>query len=396
MQSHSRRLASAITLRKLAGLAFLFIAAAINAQESKENALPTGKFLGASSCSSSGCHGGATAHRNQNSIWSRLDVHSSRPYATLTTRRSERIAEVLSITNAPQSLRCTVCHAPFHGVPEAKRATTVDIIEGVSCENCHGPAEAWLRPHTRGDFSHEDRIQAGMRDLKNLYVRANSCVACHQNVDTDLLKAGHPELIFELDGQSVSEPKHWRESDRWFGPKSWLVGQAVALREMSWQLAQQTVPDERLTARWAGLLWLLSKPAGVKPNLPDLAKISFPPAQTNFTRAQQLADQLASQAAKYDWSHETTLKWLRSLAESQADFADKQVAVQIHGRRAERLVLALDRLVMAQENDALKKSLNTQLNDLFAAVQSLPDFDAARFATGLETFSKKFKLGTEK
>ena len=82
--------------------------------------------------------------------------------------------------------------------------------------------------------------------------------------------------------------------------------------------------------------------------------------------------------------------------ECQPDFTVKQVAVQVHARRAERLVLALDRLVMALENDALKKSLNTQLNDLFAAVQSLPDFAAARFATGLETFSKKLKLGTEK
>jgi len=86
------------------------------------------------------------------------------------------------------------------------------VSEGVSCENCHGPAENWLRAHTRSDWTHADRTFAGMRDLKNLYVRANNCVACHQTVELPLLKAGHPELIFELDGQSVSEPKHWRKA----------------------------------------------------------------------------------------------------------------------------------------------------------------------------------------
>src|SRR5665213_4200704 len=75
-----------------------------------------------------------------------------------------------------------------------------------------------------------------MRDLQNLYVRANVCGAGHQNVDADILKAGHPELMFELDGQSVAEPKHWSAEKNGNGAQAWLVGQAVALREMSWQL----------------------------------------------------------------------------------------------------------------------------------------------------------------
>src|SRR6185437_13041129 len=106
-------------------------------------------------------------------------------------------------------------------------------------ESCHGRAENWIRSHTRTDFTHMDRVHAGMRDLQNIYVRANSCVACHQNVDADLLQAGHPELIFELDGQLVSQPRHWREKSGWSGPQTWLVGQAVALREMSWYVARQ-------------------------------------------------------------------------------------------------------------------------------------------------------------
>ena len=40
------------------------------------------------------------------------------------------------------------------------------------------------------------RVGAGMRDLRNFYVRANTCVACHQNVDQELRTAGHPLLTF--------------------------------------------------------------------------------------------------------------------------------------------------------------------------------------------------------
>ena len=67
-------------------------------------------------------------------------------------------------------------------------------------------------------------------------MRANTCVACHQNVDSDILAAGHPELVFELDGQSVAQPKHWTDPPD-TGARAWLVGQAVALRETSWRLS---------------------------------------------------------------------------------------------------------------------------------------------------------------
>src|SRR5207237_10680396 len=133
--------------------------------------------------------------------------------------------------DAPVNSRCTVCHAPFQSVAQTRLASTAHADEGVSCETCHGAAGSWLRGHTRSDWTYAMRVSAGMRDLRNLYIRANPSVACHQNVDNDLLKAGHPALAFELDSQSVNEPKHWRDDDDWSGARSWLVGQAVALRE---------------------------------------------------------------------------------------------------------------------------------------------------------------------
>ncbi len=114
-------------------------------------------------------------------------------------------------------------------------ASTAHADEGVSCESCHGAAGSWLRGHTRTDWNYAMRVTAGMRDLRSLYVRANTCVACHQNIDNDLLKAGHPTLVFELDSQSINEPKHWRDDDPSIGPRAWLTGQAVALREAAWR-----------------------------------------------------------------------------------------------------------------------------------------------------------------
>ncbi len=344
-------------------------------------------FLGEASCSSSSCHGGAGEKRDQCFIWSKRDFHS-RSYATLTTARSTRIADSLKISDPTRNARCTACHAPFLSVPVRDLSKTIDPTLGVSCETCHGRAENWLRSHTRPDFTHQNRIQAGMRDLENLYVRANSCVACHQNVDADILQAGHPELIFELDGQAVTEPKHWREKGDWSGPRTWLVGQAVALREMSWQLSREKIPTENAINRWSAMLWLLQTVSTLNGKLPADATLTSQPSVQNAEHVQQWADQLARAAATAPWPAESTSQSLLTLAGTAADFRDKSVPRAAQARRAERLVLALDRLVTGLNDAQAAKRLETPLNRLFKDAQSLPDFNPEEFATHLEEFYK--------
>jgi len=225
------------------------------------------QFVGVIGCKSSSCHGGAGEKRSQYMTWSQQDFHA-RPYAILTDARSARIAETLGLGAAQETSRCTVCHSPFQSVAPARLKPTAHPDEGVSCESCHSAAEPWLRGHTRKDWNYAMRVTAGMRDLRSLYVRANTCVACHQNIDSDILGAGHPELTFELDGQSIAEPKHWRDDDPSSGLRAWLVGQAVALREMSWDLSKNQMPDSEVAARWKGLAWLLSKVTAQQTNLP--------------------------------------------------------------------------------------------------------------------------------
>lgn len=343
------------------------------------------KFLGANSCASSGCHGGGGAKQNQFLVWSRKDFHSQRPAATLTTARSKQIADALEIKDPTADVRCTSCHAPLHEVPENLRGENFKVSEGVSCESCHGPAEKWLRGHTRHDWMRADRTAAGMRDLQNLYVRANTCVACHQNIDADILKAGHPELIFELDGQSVAEPKHWSAEKNGNGAQAWLVGQAVALREMSWQLANEKSPTENQINRWKSLYWVVQDASAVDASLPAFE--TYVLTLNDLGRIQKWSDQLARVAATLEWTPAQTRKCLSLIVGSQPDFGSKSYSSQELARRAERLVLALDRLVAALPELKNNEPLQSALKELFKLAQSVPDFNAKQFAAALEKFA---------
>jgi hypothetical protein len=332
------------------------------------------KYLGATACASSGCHGGAGQNQNQYLVWSLRDFHAERPVATLTTARSKQIADALQSKDPTTDQRCTSCHAPLQRVPALLQGPTFKVSEAISCDSCHGASEHWLRSHTRPDYSRADRVASGMRDLKNLYVRANTCVACHQTVAAPLLSAGHPPLIFELDGQAVAEPKHW------------LVGQAVALREMCWQLSTSVrhQPDDKLQARADALLWLLQKLDGPHIGLTTLPSLRNKPSEGNsdYAALQSRADKLARDAAGMNWSSDVTSSFLLVLAKTGADFRVESPAPQ-HALRAERLVLALDRLLASRP----RPSAEALLNDLFKLAQSVPDFDPARFSIALDKFA---------
>jgi hypothetical protein len=347
---------------------------------------PPAAWLGANSCSSSSCHGGGGASQNQFIVWSLKDFHSQRPAATLATARAKQIGEAAGIHDATTDERCTSCHAPLTSVPANLRGEHFRAGEGVSCESCHGPAGNWLRAHTRTDYPRADRTAAGMRDLQNLYVRANVCVACHQNVDADILKAGHPELIFELDGQSVAEPKHWRAEKNGNGAQAWLAGQSVALREMCWQLdrahgldLQRRMTETNQVDRIFALSWVLRKATA-----DDRVIQRFP---EDFETMQNWADQLARERSESVWSEQMTRDCLARLANLAPAFPDDNIRPSLQARRAERLVLALDRLVAALPDLKTNGPVQSALTHLFKLAQSVPDFDAKQFAAALQTFS---------
>src|SRR5205085_56753 len=130
-------------------------------------------------------------------------------------------------------------------VPAAQRGREFEPSEGVSCESCHGPASAWLGPHAVKNFSRQQSVALGMYDTSNLILRAEKCLSCHLGttnkwVDHEMIAAGHPALVFELDSYTAVEPPHWKQmEDPSAGVRAWSVGQAVQLRESLQQLGRR-------------------------------------------------------------------------------------------------------------------------------------------------------------
>jgi len=360
--------------------------ASLTGKEPRQINESTGTFVGSIGCKSSSCHGGAGPKRSQYITWNQKDYHT-KAYVVLLNSRSERIAEGLGLTGAQTSARCTVCHSPLQAVAPNRIASTAPPDEGVSCETCHGAAGGWLRGHTRLDWTYNTRVGAGMRDLRNLYVRATACVACHQNLAPDLLKAGHPDLFFELDSQSIAEPKHWKDEEPWSELREWLTGQAVALREMSWALASQPQGDDASTARWNGLAWLCAATTSAANISSPVSQPSSSPAGADFGRMQTEADALARRASVSNWSDGAARSLLFALASLDAEFTPKGATIPALGQRAKRLVLALDRLIYAlNKNAGFHPKIETELNQLFQDVRSLDAFDPVGFAAHLQAF----------
>src|ERR1700745_140388 len=117
------------------------------------------KYIGPGSCAATSCHGsvksiaGSRILQNEYSTWVLQDKHS-RAYQALTGDVGERMARILKLgAKAEEAPKCLVCHALYTALEQRGRA--YEISEGVSCENCHGAASAWLGPHTTRLWPHE-------------------------------------------------------------------------------------------------------------------------------------------------------------------------------------------------------------------------------------------------
>src|SRR6266849_6193342 len=208
------------------------------------------KYIGPGSCAATSCHGsvkpvaGSRILQNEYSTWIIQDRHS-RAYQALTGEVGERMAHILKLgAKAEETPKCLACHALYTTAEQRGRA--FEISEGVSCENCHGPASGWLGPHTTRSWAHEKSVALGMTDTRSVIHRTEKCLECHLGtkekfVDHEMIAAGHPDLYFELDSFSAVMPRHWkvpRESEAgkpaedaaWASVRDWGTGQAVQLR----------------------------------------------------------------------------------------------------------------------------------------------------------------------
>ena len=232
----------------LCRIAFLLLAAApLQAGPGEE----PGKYIGPGSCAATSCHGSVKPVANSRifqdeySTWILKDKHS-RAYQALTGEVGERMARILKLgAKAEDAPKCLVCHALY--TTPSQRGRVFETNEGVSCENCHGPAQGWLGQHTALDSpeKHAESVRLGMVDTRNVIARTSKCLECHlgtreKYVDHEMIAAGHPDLYFELDSFSAVMPRHWKvpresqpgkpaEDAAWVGVREWSVGQAVQL-----------------------------------------------------------------------------------------------------------------------------------------------------------------------
>src|SRR5882724_7591550 len=230
----------------LAALSFCLLPARSASTDSPEPS----KYIGPGSCAATSCHGsvkpvaGSRIYQNEYSTWILQDKHSH-AYGALTGDVGERMARILKLeSKAEEAPKCLACHA-LYTTPE-QRGRPFEMADGVSCENCHGPASGWLGPHTPRDWPHEKSVALGMHDTRNVIHRTEKCLECHLGtknkfVDHEMIAAGHPDLYFELDSFSAVMPRHWkvpRESEpgkpvedvAWVGVREWSAGQALQLR----------------------------------------------------------------------------------------------------------------------------------------------------------------------
>src|SRR5688500_8805457 len=195
-----------MTARRAAWLA-IFVISVVGAQvfspgKPAAQSAAAGSYTGPGSCAASSCHGsvrpvaGSRILQTEYTTWVVQDKHA-KATAVLSNNVSQRMAKILGLPRADTAPKCLACHAL--DVPEAQRARSY-AAEGVSCEACHGPASAWLGPHTTRGWTHARSVELGMVDTKDVVKRVEKCASCHIGtadkwVDHEMIAAGHPDLV---------------------------------------------------------------------------------------------------------------------------------------------------------------------------------------------------------
>ncbi len=207
---------------------------------------PLAGYRGAGSCAAASCHGGSGSIGTKGceySSWMAKDKHV-RAYEVLLTERSRIIEKnyrglaTLAEAKPEGDLACLRCHAT--DAEAARRGERIARSDGVGCERCHGPAENWLTIHYQRDWAGRgevDRKALGFWPTKDLAFRVKMCAECHvgapgNEVDHDLIAAGHPRLSFENAAFLATMPPHWdiaaekrRIPD--LEARTWAIGQVA-------------------------------------------------------------------------------------------------------------------------------------------------------------------------
>jgi cytochrome c554/c'-like protein len=408
-------------------------------------AAETPKYTGPGSCASPSCHGGVQARsgtsvwQNEYSTWVVKDKHAQ-AYTVLSNPGAMRMAKILGIESASAAPKCLACHAL--NVPAEARARTFDLTDGVSCESCHGPASNWLGPHTTQGWTHQQSMDAGMYDDRDLIHRSEKCLSCHLGtaekfVDHEMIAAGHPDLYFELASFQAVMPRHWKEAldkDPSLDVRALAVGQAVQMREQLAKVAREAQggawPEfaeldcfachHSLTAAkdsWRQQLGYTGRKPGNPPwNLSRYVILRHVADEADRATGQQLASQveglyalvsapasdraqIASRAAS---ASETANRLAQKMSTTQLDAerllkniaGDADYIAGQGERSAEQAAMALDALFVsltAQKRVENAEQIRAAIQGLFKQVEDPSSYNAYKFAAQMRTVRELLK-----
>jgi hypothetical protein len=210
---------------------------------------------GVASCASTACHGRngpQASKRSEYTTWMTQHDKHLEAYTVLLNDRSRRIEKnyrslaSLQDAHAEKDETCLRCHSM--DAKAAAKGEAIATADGIGCERCHGPAERWLGEHYLRGWEHKsvaEKAALGFFPTKDLVARGRLCADCHvgsagQDVDHDLIAAGHPRLHFEYAAYLDLMPAHWsRREEKARYPdleaRVWAVGQVVSA-EMALEL----------------------------------------------------------------------------------------------------------------------------------------------------------------
>ncbi|MFN4258773.1 MAG: multiheme c-type cytochrome [Gemmataceae bacterium] len=184
---------------------------------------PAQKWSGAAACIR--CHTSPSGNDTDDFVllteyatWKTQDKHAL-AYLALVGPRGQQMAKLLKKDVTKKEAGCLGCHSV--DVPKEYQANEFNLMEGVSCDGCHGPSSQWLGPHQFKDWRLKTAVekkQLGMNDVRDPATRAQLCMSCHVGnpaegkvVTHAMYAAGHPPLpSFELAHFSAQLPPHWR------------------------------------------------------------------------------------------------------------------------------------------------------------------------------------------
>lgn len=384
-----------MTVRRIAWLAIFVIsvnASAFAQRATADRLSAAGSYTGPGSCAASSCHGsvrpaaGSRILQTEYTTWVVQDKHA-RATEVLNNAVSLRMAKILGIGRPDGEQKCLTCHAV--DAPTQQRARSYSA-EGVSCEACHGPASGWLGPHTTRGWTHAQSVAAGMYDTKDLVRRTEKCASCHigsadKSVDHEMIAAGHPDLVFDLEAFSSAMPRHWRSEDPWQNVRAWSVGQIVQLREGL----------ERLSTRSKGGAW------------PEYAELDCFSCHHSLTRPENSWRQELGYGQRRPgnppWNHARFAVARQVARVADAGSADA-LESQIQNLASEVSKLQADRTRVVSATAAVQGSLDTLARRLAAApvdrartvqyVRAIAE-DADRIAAGGERAAEQAAMSLE-